>query len=178
MKKAREKNWVNLPKEQTFDIRKRISEKSKEKAWAKYPEKYPEKYPGLMKQKVEKTREYYSKYPERHPNITMSKNKSITNPESKLFNICKKMFPSTNRRTLKIYDKNNKFLKIKTLDMIIEELKLCVEYDGSYWHQNKEYDLYRQEQIEKEGWKFLRYVDYIPNKQELLKNINEVLKNV
>ena len=95
--------------------------------------------------------------------------KNPSKPQVELFQLCQNIVP---------YPILNYPCLSYSIDIAIPSLNLAIEYDGSYWHQNKEYDLYRQEQIEKEGWKFLRCVDYIPNKQELLKNINEVLKNV
>ena len=59
-----------------------------------------------------------------------------------------------------------------SIDIAIPKLSIAIEYDGSYWHQDKEYDNIRQLKLEQEGWKFLRYVDYVPSKQELLNDIN------
>jgi len=49
---------------------------------------------------------------------------------------------------------------------------IAIEYDGSYWHKNKEKDEKRQREIELEGWKFIRYIDCIPTEENLVKDVN------
>jgi hypothetical protein len=61
----------------------------------------------------------------------------------------------------------------KSIDIAIPEFMIAIEYDGSYWHQDKDYDSKRQSELEKLGWKFIRFCDYIPKKEELEKSINE-----
>jgi G:T-mismatch repair DNA endonuclease (very short patch repair protein) len=43
------------------------------------------------------------------------------------------------------------------VDFAIPELKIAIECDGEYWHQDKKRDKERQSKIEKEGWFVLRY---------------------
>ena len=57
------------------------------------------------------------------------------------------------------------------LDVAIPSLKVAIEYDCSYWHQNKERDEKRQSEIEFQEWKFLRYRNYIPSVEQLKKDI-------
>ena len=52
------------------------------------------------------------------------------------------------------------------LDIAVPELKLCFEYDGSYWH-DKEKDKIRDEVLEGMGWKVTRHVDDLPLSLEL-----------
>jgi len=52
----------------------------------------------------------------------------------------------------------------------IPELKIAIEYDEPHWHQDKEKDRKRQTEIEKVGWKFLRY-SKLPDDNILSKNI-------
>jgi len=47
------------------------------------------------------------------------------------------------------------------LDIAVPELKLCFEYDGSYWH-DEEKDKRRDEVLEGMGWIVNRYVDVLP----------------
>ena len=61
-----------------------------------------------------------------------------------------------------------------SIDIAIPDLKIAIEYDGSYWHQDKEKDRIRQENIEKEGWKVIRYVDYIPTLDELKNKLTKI----
>jgi hypothetical protein len=63
----------------------------------------------------------------------------------------------------------------KSIDIAIPSLSIAIEYDGSYWHQDKEYHEKRQKLLEEDGWKFIRYVDRLPSKKELLKDINNIL---
>ena len=64
-----------------------------------------------------------------------------------------------------------------SIDIAIPQLGIAIEYDGSYWHQNKNYDRMRQTLLEKQGWTFIRYVDYLPTKHELRKDIQRILES-
>lgn len=64
----------------------------------------------------------------------------------------------------------------KSIDIAIPSLSIAIEYDGSYWHQNAEEDLKRQNNLERMGWKFIRYVDRIPSKRELINDINNMFE--
>lgn len=47
--------------------------------------------------------------------------------------------------------------KIKTVDMLIEDQNLIIEYDGNYWHKNShKADLLFTKEMERNGWKVLR----------------------
>jgi hypothetical protein len=63
-----------------------------------------------------------------------------------------------------------------SIDIAIPKLGIAIEYDGSYWHQDKEADNRRQKLLEDEGWKFLRYRDYVPRLEEFKKDIDNILK--
>lgn len=54
-----------------------------------------------------------------------------------------------------------------SIDIAVPSLNLAFEYDGSYWHQNENYDERRQRYIEKCGWKVVRYLDNLPTIQDL-----------
>jgi hypothetical protein len=63
------------------------------------------------------------------------------------------------------------------IDIAIPDKMIAIEYDGSYWHQDKEADILRQKELENIGWNFLRYMDYIPPLYELkkdLRNLNKI----
>jgi hypothetical protein len=90
----------------------------------------------------------------------------VTNPSKPqvdLFNLTKSIYPSAvlNYPSLNF-----------SIDIAIPNLNIAIEYDGSYWHKNKKSDLKRQEILEKEGWKFLRYIDNVPSLKKLKKDIN------
>lgn len=94
------------------------------------------------------------------------KNPSI--PQIKLFEIVKDIF-STAILNYSLKEIN------RVLDIAIPQLKICIEYDGTYWHQDKKDDNYRQTQIENLGWQFIRYVDKIPTKEQIIKDMNRFL---
>lgn len=90
-------------------------------------------------------------------------------PQVELFNLVKELYPSTIINfPIKFYNRN--------IDIAIPEFKIAIEYDGSYWHQDKDADEKRQKDIETLGWRFLRYFDYIPSINELENDINELKK--
>ena len=45
----------------------------------------------------------------------------------------------------------------RDVDIVVDELRLVVEFDGSYWHRNKaDKDLNKTRQLEEAGWKVIR----------------------
>jgi very-short-patch-repair endonuclease len=44
------------------------------------------------------------------------------------------------------------------------------------WHQDKEKDLKRQQGLEEDGWKFIRYKDEVPIPEQLKEDIEKILK--
>ena len=63
-----------------------------------------------------------------------------------------------------------------SIDIAIPFLNIAIEYDGSYWHQDINYHKQRQNDLEQDGWVFLRYVDYLPKIDDLFNDIKS-LKN-
>lgn len=49
------------------------------------------------------------------------------------------------------------------LDIAVPELKLCFEYDGSYWH-DPDKDKIRDQVLSSLGWTVKRFIDELPNK--------------
>lgn len=95
--------------------------------------------------------------------------KNISKQQIKLYNIIKKIYPNS---VLEYPVENEKYgYKI---DIAIFNKKIAIEYDGSYWHRNKDYDMNRQKIIESEGWKFIRYEDYIPPLDKILLDIKDL----
>jgi len=94
--------------------------------------------------------------------------KKISKPHQELFNLVKEDHPEAKIE----YPCFN-----YSIDIAIPNLKIAIEYDGSYWHQDQEKDDKRQREIENKGWTFLRYRDYIPSKEELKKDILKILKD-
>ena len=77
----------------------------------------------------------------------------ISKPQLKLFEIVKKKYP-------------NAVLEYPVLDYCLDiavpDLKLCFEYDGSYWH-DPEKDKKRDDVLSTLGWRVIRFIDQIPN---------------
>lgn len=90
--------------------------------------------------------------------------KNPSKPQVELFNIVKGIYPNA---------KLNYQILNYSVDIVIKEIKLAIEYDGSYWHKDKEKDNLRQNKIMNEGWNFLRYRDRVPDKDELVRDIKE-----
>ena len=65
-----------------------------------------------------------------------------------------------------------------SIDIGIPFLNIAIEYDGSYWHNDKEYDKKRDEQISNIGWNIFRFVDLIPDEIILKRIITGNLANV
>ena len=76
----------------------------------------------------------------------------ISAPQLKLFKMVKEKYP-TAILEYPILD--------YCLDIAVPELKLCFEYDGSYWH-DPEKDKKRDEVLQEMGWKVIRYIDNLP----------------
>ena len=91
--------------------------------------------------------------------------KNPSGPQVELFNLVKEIYPGT--------ELEYSCLKYR-IDIAIPGLKIAIEYDGSYWHQDQEYDDKRQKEIEDQGWTFLRYRDYVPSKEELERDISQL----
>lgn len=92
---------------------------------------------------------------------------SPSKPQIKLFKLVSEIYPLAE---LEFWEKRAN----KRIDIVIKEYMIAIEYDGSYWHQDKERDIKRQKSLEDFGWKFIRYKDKIPSKKELLKDINSI----
>jgi len=91
-----------------------------------------------------------------------SLNTFISCPQKELFNLVKKLY-STAIMEYPIFD--------YCLDIAIPDLKIAIEYDGSYWH-DKEKDKVRDRLLKTRGWTTLRFEDYIPSINELKTKLN------
>lgn len=98
--------------------------------------------------------------------IAYSKVTNPSKPQVELFNLTKELYPQAII---------NFPIVGFCIDIAIIDKKIAIEYDGSYWHQDIEKDLKRQKGLENLGWKFVRYMDYIPTKEELIQDINKII---
>jgi ribosomal protein L44E len=91
-----------------------------------------------------------------------------SNAEKSLVAFCKQYFPNLieNDRTL---------IKPKELDIVIPELKLAIEFNGTYWHseqagKDKNYHLNKTLECEKQGYRLIHIFEHEwVNKQEIIK---------
>lgn len=93
--------------------------------------------------------------------------KNPSKPQIELFHLCQTILP---------YPILNYPCGRYSIDIATPQLSLAIEYDGSYWHQDIEYDKEREKKIVEDGWNILRYVDEIPTEDQLLKDINKALR--
>ena len=106
----------------------------------------------------------------------------IKNPSIPQSTICKNvelLFPNL---TIII---NYPFLNY-SLDTVILEHKIVVEYDGWYYHEgplgDPKKDIERQKRCEEQGWKFIRYGglknrDIVPSLEQLKKDIEILMRS-
>jgi hypothetical protein len=95
-------------------------------------------------------------------------------PELMLREIVKELYPNS--------DPQHSIFNY-SVDIALVEQKIAIEYDGWYHfdtEDHKEYHKFRQEKIEKEGWKFLRYTmfDKFPDKEQVQEDINKIISGV
>lgn len=69
------------------------------------------------------------------------------------------------------------FLFLDIALFITEDLKIDIEYDGSYWHKDSQKDRRRDEFVKSQGFKVLRIRSghLIPTQKELIEAINKLL---
>lgn len=99
--------------------------------------------------------------------------KSPSEEELKLRKIVEELFP-TSRDTYKILN--------YCVDIAIVDHKIAIEFDG-YYHfdcqHNIDYHNKRQQEIEEQGWRFLRYTIFqkFPSKEQVKEDIQEVVNS-
>jgi hypothetical protein len=151
-----EKNKITMkPIRESLDFRNKISKKNKERF---------ENNPKL----AEKQKEYML-----NGGAVIASSKIRNPPEEQviLFELVKELYPSSIM--------NYPLIELNyCLDIVIPEYKIAIEHDGSYHKHTMDYDLIRQKKCEEQGWVFIRYNIIIPNKEELVKDINQKRKGI
>jgi transposase len=106
-------------------------------------------------------------------NLTKLGTTRSSKPQQMLFEIILKYFEQA-IYNLPIKNSNNRFWII---DIAIPNYKIAIEYDGSFWHQNKEKDKIRDKSLLDMGWKTIR-MHYIntPSYLELEKDFLQLIK--
>ncbi len=91
-----------------------------------------------------------------------------------VFELCQTLFPN-------YCVKLNFPLSTLFLDIVLEkeDIKIDIEYDGSYWHQDINRDRRRDEFVKNQGYKVLRIKSnrLVPTKEQLVEAINYLIKN-
>ena len=137
------KNWVFLSKEETEDIRNKIREGT-----AKWREENPEKWEEAKKNMSDARKQLHKDHPEKHVNRILAQKGYETNLE-------KSMREELDDRNIG-YEKQYKIDRF-FVDFAIPELKIAVECDGDYWHQDEEKEKIRDDIIISNGWDILHF---------------------
>lgn len=105
----------------------------------------------LIKQNVKKV---FRDHPEKHSNRRMGKAGFVSEPQKELFELAREIFQDAELE-----------YPIKTLqstrfaDIGVPSLRIDLEMDGEHWHQNKEYDMIRDKEIQEVGWCVVHFSD-------------------
>lgn len=97
-------------------------------------------------------KDYWLTHPEKHSNFIMAQKGFVSKPQLALFNEIKKVYADA---VLEHPIKTSNGMKFA--DIAIPSLNIVCEYDGKYWHRDKEKDIMRQSLIEQQGWTVLRF---------------------
>lgn len=146
------------------DVRKKIS-------LSKMGDKNPmRKYPELAVTAGKRMKQFFIDNPDKHPNRIMAKKGHETGIEKKF----RKALESRNVKFEKQYPILSYFV-----DFALPELKIAIEVDGEYWHQDKGRDRKRQDEIEAEGWLVLRYKgrEVADNVENCVDELSRVMMN-
>lgn len=66
----------------------------------------------------------------------------------------------------------------RSLDIALVEYKIDIEFDGLFWHENREYDdEVRDNLLKSNGWHVIRYKDKIPKLGVLQNDIEAIIQN-
>ena len=103
--------------------------------------------------------------------------KNPSKPQVELFNRIKEMYP-TAILNYPLYRGKGKH--DYSLDIVITELMIWFESDGTWWHQDKEKDLIRQKEIEEYGWRLIKYypvddIKQVPSIEQIKKDIENII---
>lgn len=125
--------------------------------------------PGERERKSNCKKEHLQREPEKHPNRILAKEGGVSYSQWYLY-----------QEVLKYHEcELNHFVDCngssRYVDVGIPELKLGFEYDGKYWHQDKEYDMLRDKELEEAGWKIIHITDNDNHVKIVAKIMEEML---
>jgi len=135
--------------------------------YKKYRDEDGEKYKKDRKKQSDSLRKYWKENPDKHPNIKMV---NVSKPQRALFELVKKYY---NNAELEVPIKTN--YGIRYADIVLKNNGLILEYDGEYWHRDKEKDLQRDFELQFCGWTVLHFND--DNWETAPFQIKNILKN-
>jgi len=95
-----------------------------------------------------------------------------TKPQIALFDVVKLYYSDS------VLDRQ---LGLYMLDVAVDDIKLDIEYDCSYWHTRTtdqiEKDKRRNSFLLSNGWRVMRYIDYVPTGTEFYWDLQSMVKN-
>lgn len=107
-------------------------------------------------------------------NLTQLGSARSSKAQERLFEVVTKYFKQA-VYNLPVKNSNSRFWII---DIAIPDYKIAIEYDGSFWHQNKEKDKIRDNSLLDMGWRTLRmYYSHSPTYDELEKDFLQKIKS-
>lgn len=181
---------VNNPfygKKHSEDTKKKISEIHKKRGLFKGERNpmYNKNHKTETKIRISQIKkEFFIKYPEKSINSIIARNYKkqenkkggyISKNQIKIYQIIKKEFPDA-KLNYPIITKDTVYFA----DVGIPSLKLDIEYDGYYWHNNKLKEIQRDKNIENVGWKIIRIKEEKFNKiiinEGLIKHIKLIIQ--
>jgi len=125
-------------------------------------------------EKVRMAGEKHSEWMKKNGNKIRKQIKNPSGLELKLRLIVKELYPAS-EHTYKVLEDRD-----YDVDNALVENKIAIEYDG-YYHfdteEAREYHKRRQEEIEENGWKFIRYTMHqkFPTKEQVKEDIRKLL---
>ena len=153
-------------KKHTKETKKKISKVRIEKGIAKGERNplYGRGHTKETKAKISKIKKaFFRKYPEKHINSIIAKNYKkqknkkggyISKKQIEIYELIKEEYKDS-QLNLPIKTKENLYFA----DVGMPSIKLDLEYDSSYWHQNIEKDIKRDNNIKDAGWRVIRIKD-------------------
>lgn len=164
-----------------FLLTDEIKEKAKQTCLEKYGTTFVLQTEEVKNKAKETCRKRYGcDYPIQNPEVRKRMQEALASK--------KELIPCSSQQ-LKIYEMLLDEYKVElnyplsqlNLDVaiFIEDIKIDLEYDGWYWHQDQQKDIKRDRVVQKMGYKVLRIKgDHsIPEKQEIIDKINWLLKD-
>lgn len=164
------KGKTNIYNEKTLENIRKNSKKNSAKYWLnkKRSDETIKKMNVFKKGHIPWNKNLTKEVDNRIGNILIKRNESylFSYPERKLFKKLKKFFPNATR---------DKFIGRKKPDIILEKEKVCIEFDGKYWH--KEIDIDRDKYLNKNGYRVLHFHGFVPKDSLLINIVLEFLKS-